>query len=189
MQLATNGHALGHSSTLCIKQWNVWMIACCCCGTLQDLKEAKAHYNKLVERLISNGTTTALVFGSLHLEPTKLLADILHQVVPNLSVFDNSRECLGMTYEHVKEAMSQQYQFRVCRERKFDAQLRIATATEVGDLHFVQSCMPKACAGGNARLCRQGMHGPQLQELLCAIHGAEPAGHRSLCGAHQVTHK
>ena len=69
MQLATNGHALGHSSTLCIKQWNVWMIACCCCGTLQDLKEAKAHYNKLVERLISNGTTTALVFGSLHLSP------------------------------------------------------------------------------------------------------------------------
>ncbi|CAK0782316.1 hypothetical protein CVIRNUC_005629 [Coccomyxa viridis] len=46
---------------------------------MQDLKEAKAHYNKLVERLISNGTTTALVFGSLHLEPTKLLADILHQ--------------------------------------------------------------------------------------------------------------
>ena len=68
------------------------MTLCCCCVTPQDLKEAKAHYSKLVERLISNGTTTALIFGSLHLEPTKLLADILHQVMPTLRVFESSRE-------------------------------------------------------------------------------------------------
>ena len=48
--------------------------------SVQDLKEAKAQYSQLVRRLISNGTTTAMVFGSLHLEPTKLLADVLHQV-------------------------------------------------------------------------------------------------------------
>ena len=71
------------------------MIACCCCGTLQDLKEAKAHFSKLVERLISNGTTTALIFGSLHLEPTKLLADILHQVITNLQIFIMGNECLS----------------------------------------------------------------------------------------------
>ena len=47
---------------------------------MQDLKEAKRQYSQLVQRLISNGTTTAMVFGSLHLEPTMLLADILHQV-------------------------------------------------------------------------------------------------------------
>lgn len=47
---------------------------------MQDLKEAKAQYTLLANRLVSNGTTTAMVFGSLHLEPTQLLADILHQV-------------------------------------------------------------------------------------------------------------
>ena len=47
---------------------------------MQDLKEAKVQYSQLVQRLISNGTTAAMIFGSLHLEPTTLLADILHQV-------------------------------------------------------------------------------------------------------------
>ena len=50
------------------------------CMLMQDLKEAKAQYSQLVQRLISNGTTTAVMFGSLHLEPTMLLADTLHQV-------------------------------------------------------------------------------------------------------------
>ena len=47
---------------------------------MQDLKEAKTQYSQLVKCLISNGTTTAMLFASPHLEPTKLLADILHQV-------------------------------------------------------------------------------------------------------------
>lgn len=47
---------------------------------VQDLKEAKVQYTQLVQRLISNGTTTALMFGSLHIEPTQLLADIVHEV-------------------------------------------------------------------------------------------------------------
>jgi guanine deaminase len=46
----------------------------------QNVKEAKAQYTQLVQRLISNGTTTALMFGSLHLEPTQVLADIVHEV-------------------------------------------------------------------------------------------------------------
>ena len=47
---------------------------------MQDLKEAKVQYSQLVQCLIFNGTTTAMVFGSLHLQPTMLLADTLHQV-------------------------------------------------------------------------------------------------------------
>ena len=47
---------------------------------MQDLKDARTQYSRLVRRLISNGTTTAMIFGSLHLEPSMLLADTLHQV-------------------------------------------------------------------------------------------------------------
>lgn len=46
-----------------------------------DLALANAEYQKLIRRLIANGTTTALYFGSLWLEPTKLLADLLHTVM------------------------------------------------------------------------------------------------------------
>jgi cytosine/adenosine deaminase-related metal-dependent hydrolase len=46
----------------------------------QDLTLARTEYIKLVQRLLSNGTTTALYFASLHLEPTQLLAQLLHQV-------------------------------------------------------------------------------------------------------------
>ena len=62
-----------------------WPLLPVCCPMVlfvhaQDLKEAKVQYSQLVRRLMSNGTTTAMVFGSLHLKPTMLLADILHQV-------------------------------------------------------------------------------------------------------------
>ena len=45
-----------------------------------NLALAKAEYQKLIRRLIDNGTTTALYFASLWLEPTKLFADLLHMV-------------------------------------------------------------------------------------------------------------
>ncbi len=45
-----------------------------------DLSLARREYSKLLQRLISNGTTTALYFATLHLEPTQLLAQLLHQV-------------------------------------------------------------------------------------------------------------
>lgn len=43
-----------------------------------DLAIAKAEYQRLIVRLLSNGTTTALYFATLHLAPTRLLADLLH---------------------------------------------------------------------------------------------------------------
>ncbi|EIE20078.1 guanine deaminase [Coccomyxa subellipsoidea C-169] len=45
----------------------------------QDLALARTEYSKLVQRLLSNGTTTSLYFASLHLEPAQLLAELLHQ--------------------------------------------------------------------------------------------------------------
>lgn len=46
----------------------------------QDLAVARREYFKLVQRLLSNGTTTALYFASLHLGATQLLAELLHEV-------------------------------------------------------------------------------------------------------------
>lgn len=43
-----------------------------------DLAFARRHYESLVDNLLANGTTTATYFGSVHLEATKLLADIAH---------------------------------------------------------------------------------------------------------------
>ncbi|CAL8471103.1 g10645 [Coccomyxa elongata] len=45
-----------------------------------DLSLARREYSKLLQRLTSNGTTTALYFATLHLESTQLLAQLLHQV-------------------------------------------------------------------------------------------------------------
>lgn len=47
------------------------------------------QYSQLLQRLISNGTTTAMIFGSLHLEPSMLLADTLHQVRRCTAVLHN----------------------------------------------------------------------------------------------------
>ena len=41
-----------------------------------DLNFAERAYTSLVETLIANGTTTTLYFATVHLEATKLLADI-----------------------------------------------------------------------------------------------------------------
>jgi len=45
----------------------------------QDLKFASEIYNKVVQRTLQNGTTTACYYASLHLEATKLLVDIVSQ--------------------------------------------------------------------------------------------------------------
>ena len=42
----------------------------------EDLEFARASYESLVDALLANGTTTAMYFGTVHLEATKLLADI-----------------------------------------------------------------------------------------------------------------
>jgi guanine deaminase len=41
-----------------------------------DLDFAERSYRSLVENLLANGTTTAMYFGTVHLEATKLLAEI-----------------------------------------------------------------------------------------------------------------
>lgn len=42
----------------------------------EDVDYAKTVYTSLVDTLLANGTTAALYFGSIHLEGTKVLADI-----------------------------------------------------------------------------------------------------------------
>ncbi len=62
-----------------------------------DLDFAEKVYSSLVETLIANGTTTALYFATVHLESSKLLADICHQqgqrgLVGKVAM-DNPDEC------------------------------------------------------------------------------------------------
>ncbi|RUP50184.1 hypothetical protein BC936DRAFT_140037 [Jimgerdemannia flammicorona] len=47
---------------------------------LTSLPLARDVYTRLVRRLLRNGTTTALYFATLHLEPTKILADIVEDL-------------------------------------------------------------------------------------------------------------
>ncbi|CAL1705159.1 unnamed protein product [Somion occarium] len=44
----------------------------------QDIKFARRAYNAVVRRIIDCGTTTCCYYGTLHLEATKVLADIVH---------------------------------------------------------------------------------------------------------------
>lgn len=46
---------------------------------MQDLEVAEKLYSQLVQRLLLNGTTTALYFASLHLAPSLLLARICEE--------------------------------------------------------------------------------------------------------------
>ncbi|KAF8921078.1 hypothetical protein CPB85DRAFT_1404999 [Mucidula mucida] len=43
-----------------------------------DLEFARRAYTSVVRRVLDNGTTTCCYYGTLHLESTKLLADIIH---------------------------------------------------------------------------------------------------------------
>jgi guanine deaminase len=62
-----------------------------------DTEFAQKVYSSLVETLIANGTTTALYFATVHLESSKLLADICHKkgqrgLVGKVAM-DNPDEC------------------------------------------------------------------------------------------------
>ncbi len=46
-------------------------------GSYKDLDAARYRYPLMVKRLLANGTTTATYFGSLHLEPNKVLVDTI----------------------------------------------------------------------------------------------------------------
>lgn len=45
--------------------------------SFQDLAAAAHRYSLLVKRFLSNGTTTAMYYGSLHLAPNKVLVDTI----------------------------------------------------------------------------------------------------------------
>jgi len=62
-----------------------------------DLEFARVAYESLVDNLLANGTTTATYFGTIHLDATKLLADIAHRkgqrAVIGKVAMDNVDEC------------------------------------------------------------------------------------------------
>ncbi len=62
-----------------------------------DLDFARNAYESLVDNLLANGTTTATYFGTIHLEATKLLADIAvakgQRAVIGKVTMDNVDEC------------------------------------------------------------------------------------------------
>lgn len=62
-----------------------------------DLKFARIAYESLIENLLANGTTTATYFGTVHLEATRLLADIAiekgQRAVIGKVAMDNAAEC------------------------------------------------------------------------------------------------
>lgn len=62
-----------------------------------DAEFARLAYSSLVDNLLANGTTTATYFGTVHLEATKLLADIALQKGQRALVgkvaMDNPDEC------------------------------------------------------------------------------------------------
>jgi guanine deaminase len=62
-----------------------------------DLAFARQSYESLVANLLANGTTTAAYFGTIHVEATKLLADIAHasgqRAVIGKVAMDNEDQC------------------------------------------------------------------------------------------------
>lgn len=62
-----------------------------------DLEFARSAYESLVDNLLANGTTTAMYFGTVHLEATRLLADIAankgQRAVIGKVAMDNTAEC------------------------------------------------------------------------------------------------
>jgi guanine deaminase len=62
-----------------------------------DLDFARTSYESLVSNLLANGTTTAAYFGSVHLEATRLLADIAlgqgQRAVVGKVAMDNPDQC------------------------------------------------------------------------------------------------
>jgi len=63
----------------------------------EDLDFARCSYRSLVDNLLANGTTTAAYFGTIHVEATKLLADIVHEkgqrAVIGKVAMDNADQC------------------------------------------------------------------------------------------------
>lgn len=69
-----------------------------------DLVFAKTVYASLVDNLLANGTTTAAYYGTVHLEATRLLADICQdkgqRAIVGKVVMDNPDECPDFYRDH-----------------------------------------------------------------------------------------
>ena len=63
----------------------------------EDLGFARRSYLSLVDNLLANGTTTAAYFGTIHVEATKLLADIVRdkgqRAIVGKVAMDNADQC------------------------------------------------------------------------------------------------
>lgn len=63
----------------------------------ENLDFARRNYESLVNNLLANGTTTAMYYGTVHLEATKLLAEICldkgQRAVIGKVAMDNTEEC------------------------------------------------------------------------------------------------
>jgi guanine deaminase len=62
-----------------------------------DIEFARRNYESLVDNLLANGTTTATCYGTIHLEATRLLAEIClikgQRAVIGKVAMDNAEEC------------------------------------------------------------------------------------------------
>ncbi|KAK9901242.1 hypothetical protein WJX75_002216 [Coccomyxa subellipsoidea] len=121
----------------------------------QDLTLARTEYIKLVQRLLSNGTTTALYFASLHLEPTQLLAQLLHQM--------GQRAYVGLV---CMDRNSKDFYVKSLDQNATDTETFIATTRALGSslVHpvvtprFVPTCSPQLLARLGALAQRHGCH-------------------------------
>jgi len=114
-----------------------------------DVTFAEVVYRSLVETLLANGTTTAVYFGTIHLDATKLLADLCVELGQRALVgrvsMDNTEQCPEY-YRDSSAAKSTE------DTRRFIEYLR--AQTRGADLvlpaitpRFIPSCSDEALAG------------------------------------------
>ena len=127
----------------------------------EDVTFAEAVYRSLVNTLLSNGTTTAVYFGTIHLDATKLLADICMEfgqraLVGRVSM-DNEDQCPDY-YRDLSAAKSiedTQEFIEYLRGRSSDAGIVLPAITP----RFIPSCSDEALAG----------HGELAEKYSCHI--------------------
>ncbi len=126
-----------------------------------DVTFAEVVYRSLVDTLLSNGTTTAVYFGTIHLDATKLLADICVELGQRALVgrvsMDNEDQCPDY-YRDLSAAKS------IEDTREFIEYLR-GQSSGAGIVlpaitpRFIPSCSDEALAG----------HGELAEEYDCHI--------------------
>eukprot|EP00798_Chlamydomonas_sp_ICE-L_P022725 gene22725-29885_t len=79
----------------------------------EDAEAAKYRYNLLVKRFLSNGTTTATYFGSLHLQPNLILVDTIEALGQRAVVgkVNMDRESPDMYQETTEQGLAEAEEF------------------------------------------------------------------------------